>query len=410
MRWLTLVLSISASVAGCTLSDENPAWNPRAEYPPWTYDAPFYYRPTEDLKVAETIGEDIGVYFTGEDCFFIRHPAGCQASGVPRVAVWCSRDQGKQWDRYGYFGVEQSHFLFKADADGRYWIRFVGPGQGVCEVPPGRPHRIYVVDTKPPHVTVTVTPSPAEKQADEHDERNTFPGGYRVGERVVLKWAVSDENLAAGTVKLGTCFAKFPHNLVWNRFPQSLPASGKMNVDIPPEAVMDGGLRFRVEATDKAGNTAAAFTPVLHVYAIGPAAPVEPPKPSPPPGRMPARGGWPMPGCFIRGQTSRVLNWLPPAAARYGNLKLQFSPDDGRTWRTVAAGFKFGQAVKWTAPNVNSRNCRLRVVAVVAAEEPDGQPRRLMLAATRRFTIDTVAPDAVIPDADAPTPLSPNDE
>jgi len=405
MRRLTLWSAIAVAVwaVGCTQSDKNPDWNPRAEYPPWAYDAPFYYRPTEDLKALETVADNIGVYYTRNEYFFVRHPTGYQVPGVPRVAVWYSRTQGRHWRRWGYFGVEQSHFLCKAEADGRHWIRFVGPDQGICEVPPGQPHRIYVVDTKPPKTALTVTPPAFE------DGQKQVPHVYQVGERVVLQWTVTDANLASGTVKLGTCFAKFPHNLVWRRFPQALPATGKMNVDIPPEAVLDGGLRFRIEATDKAGNTSAAFTPILRVRGAIAALSASARLPVAP-GETEAKPGWPMPGSFIRGRTSRVLKWMPQAAARYKALKLQFSPNDGRSWRTVASGFRPGQSVKWTVPNVTSKNCRLRIVATVPADKPDGEPRVFMLASSQRFTVDTVVGDSIIPDPDNPILLPTDDE
>ena len=257
-KWIWLAPA-ALFVVGCMQVDENPDWNPSADYPGWTYDAPFYYRPTEDLKPLETIGYGIGVYYTNSEYFFIQHPGGYQVDGTPRIAVWCTSDRGEHWQKSGYFGVEQSHFLFRAQEDGRYWIRFVGTGQGVSEVPPGMPHRIYVVDRKPPTIKLTVTPTPWK------DDGKTKPYFYKVGETVTLRWYVTDPNLAKGTVKLGTCFARFPHNLVWSRFPKELPPTGKMEVEIPPEAVQEGGLRFRMEATDKADNIGMGLTEVMRV-------------------------------------------------------------------------------------------------------------------------------------------------
>jgi len=396
MRWLVLA---AAFAAGCTQVDENPAWNPQVDYPDWTYDAPFYYRPTEDLQVAETIGQGIPVYYSRNDSFFIRHPGGCQVNGEPRVVVWSSSHQGKDWTKAGCFGVEQSHFLFKADADGPQWVRFVGPGQGISQVPPGMPHRIYVVDTKMPEIALTITPGPWT------DEENKVPYVYRVGETVTLHWAVRDANLAAGTIKLGTCFAKFPHNLVWSQFPKPMPPTGSIKkVEIPPEAVRDGGMRFRMEAADRAGNVGMAMTEVLQI--AGQAPPTQPiARPAAEgdlvhqtDGTEPSRPGWPMPGSLLRGGTSCVLNWIPDLASKYETIELQFTADNGRSWRTVATGLTPGWGVKWTVPSVSSKNCRLRLVALVKTDE------KVMLAMTQEFTVDTIAPDTIL----GPQPIEPD--
>ncbi|MDY6913843.1 MAG: hypothetical protein SVT52_05245 [Planctomycetota bacterium] len=385
--WLVLTVAL---VSGCTLVDENPNWNPKADYPAWTYDAPFYYRPTEDLKVVETVGSGIPVYYSRSEYFFIRHPGGSQVVGGPRVAVWSSPSRGEQWEKAGYFGVEQSYFMFKAEADGQQWVRFVGPGQGVSEVPPGMPHRVYVVDTHPPVIDVTVTPPPWK------DKEKKEPYIYKVGEMIKICWTVTDVNLAPGKVRLGTCFAKFPHNLVWSRFPKALPPADEMEVEIPPEAVRDGGLRFRVEATDKANNVGHGLTEVLQIAGQtnqGPAPTVRPVGPhqliqqtAGTPGK---KLGWPAAGELIRGGTSRVLGWMPKSAKKYETVELHFTANNGLSWRAIAVGLKPGLKVKWSVPAVSSKNCRLRIVGVPKTGE------KLMLVMTRSFTVDTVMPPAV---------------
>jgi len=393
MRTAKFLMLSAAFLVGCTVTDENPNWNPKAEYPAWAYDAPHYYHPTEDLEVAEVVGDGMPVYYTRSDYFFIRHPGGCQLIGVPRVAVWSSSDQGRRWEKAGYYGVEQSHFLFKAEDDGEYWIRFVGPGQGVSEVPPGMPHRIYVVDRRPPKVLVKVIPGPWR------DAEKKVPYTYRVGETVTLSWLVSDEHLAARTLSVGTCFAGFPHNLVWSQIPEPLPARHSMPVELPPEAAKDGGIRFRVQAGDKAGNTGMGLTDVMIVSGGKPTS--QPTvQPSGPfelivqnEGAKEAKPGWPMPGAVLRGGTTRVLNWMPETAAKYETLELQFSSNTGQTWRTVATGLKYGKSVKWTVPLLTSRNCLLRIVATTKA---DKDVQKIMLAATQRFHVDSVVPDTVL--------------
>lgn len=391
MRTITGVLMAMALVSGCTQVDENPHWNPQAHYPPWAYDAPFYYRPSEDMKVVEMIETAAGpipVYYARTEYFFIKHPGGYQVSGEPRVAIWSSLDKGKTWDRVGYYGVEQAYFRYLPEADGQHWIRFVGPGQGVTEVPPGMPHRIYVVDRQPPQVVLTVEPSVWQ------DREKKIPRIFKVGETVTLNWSVVDENLADGSIKLGTCFAKFPHNLVWSRFPKALPPSGSMQVEIPPEAVRDGGLRFRMEAEDKPGNIGMGLTEILHVEGQAgdlagplakPAGQFEPVHQTQ--GTPEGKDGWPNTAALWRGGTSRVLNWIPKTVADYKVARLEFSANDGRSWLMVATGLRPNQSVRWTVPMVTSKMCRLRIVGLSDKGE------EFMLATSPKFTVDTVMPE-----------------
>ncbi len=384
MRAMGLLIAVLALVGGCTVADENPKFDPQAEMPSWAYDAPFYYRPSEDLPEAETVGDGIGVYYTNEDSFFIPHPGGCQLNGVPRVGVWFSTDQGANWAKAGYYGVEQTHFNFLAAKDGDYWIRFVGPGQSPSECPPGIPHRIYVVDRQAPTIVLSVTPPPWE------DEKRTIPRLYSVGENVTLFWGVSDAHLDPNTIQLGICFADFPHNVVWSRLPAALSDSDSLTIEIPPEARRDGGLRFRMEARDKSGNIGVAMSNVLHV--AGPVggeafAPAKPGRTFERPEHVALedRPGWPIGGQILAGRSEQTLAWLPPAAGENGNLELQFSPDDGSSWQTVATGLISGQDVMWTVPPIASDVCRLRVVAKTAT--PAGGTSEATLAISEPFKV-----------------------
>jgi len=259
MRSSLLLILLAATVLGCTQRDTNIQWDPKAKYPAWTYDKPFYYRPTEELAAAETIGSDIPVFYTNRGHFFVRHPGGYQLSGVPRVGLYYSTDDGAKWARTGYFGVEQTHFLFTAEADGRYWIRFLGPGQGVTKSPPGVPHRIYVVDRRPPEISIYISPAPWT------DTGRQTRRVYRPGQEIEIQWTVSDPDLEAGSVRLATSFGEFPHNVTWRELGWAMGSSGSRKVAISPEAAGRGGMRLRVEATDKAGNVGLAVSPTLFV-------------------------------------------------------------------------------------------------------------------------------------------------
>jgi len=391
----TIWLAVLASVAvGCTVVDENPDWNPR-DLPEWAYDKPFYYRPSEDMKPTETVGPGIPVYYTRQQYFFLKHPVGYQVSGAPRMAVWCTSDGGKNWEKQGYYGVEQTHFLMRAEQDGQYRIRFVGPSQGAMDVPPGMPHRIYVVDREPPRIVLTVTPAPWKDK--EKKERYI----YKVNETVTVRWYVSDVNLKKDSIKLGTCFAEFPHNLIWREIPEPMAPRGSVQMVIPPEAVRDGGMRFRMEATDKAGNVGLAMTEIMRVAGKVPLKPTTRPghfKPVPAkPLIKEARPGWPTVGCLIRGKTKRVLGWMPPEAKKYPKLELEFSDNNGLSWHVMATNIKFGQKVPWIVPAATSKQCRIRIVGITA----DG--KRVMVVTSQPFTVDTVRPDLEM----GPKPLPP---
>ena len=177
---LGLFIVTAVILSGCTSPDENPDWDARSEYPAWAYDAPFYYQPAEELKPQETIGNNIPIFYVRKQVVFLRHPslpadwrttppANFNGKGIPEgkdranfikdlwknelpghVEVWFSPDAGQHWARAGYFGLEQSHYLFDSGGDGNFWLRFVGPDLKPSKVPPGQPHQIVVVDTHAP--------------------------------------------------------------------------------------------------------------------------------------------------------------------------------------------------------------------------------------------------------------------
>ncbi len=397
MRIKTCLLVLALLIVGCEVQDENPNWDPHNDYPSWTYDAPYYYRPSNDLPVQEVVGAGIPVYYANSNQFFVKHSTGYQAPGVPRLAIWCSVSSGENWDLAGYYGVEQTHFLFQAQADGPQWVRFVGPGQGVAAATPGTPHRIYVVDTTRPAIEVSVDPPAIE--TDKHG--NEVPHIYPVGTEVEVRWSVRDVNLVPDSVRLATTLGTFPENVTWTRFPLSLPATGTMKVPVPPEAAGrqgrgGGRMRFRIEAEDKAGNLNFAFSDVLHVD--GPTLPGTPVvRPvglwelvAQAEGDAGLKPGWPQSGTLIRGGTSRMLKWLPDGAEKYKNVVLQFSANNGRSWRTVAENLQVDKTSKWTVPQVDSKLCRLRILAV------EGPEHRLMLAQTQAFTVQTAPPDTIL--------------
>ncbi len=391
----TLAWTLAVLVAaGCQVGDDNLNWDPDQDYPSWAYDAPFYYRPSEELPVAETIGNGIPVFFSRHRLFFVKHPTGYQVPSVPRVAVWYSLDQGQNWSRAGFYGAEQTHFGFLAEADGTHWVRLIGPGQPGMKTSPGKPDRVYIVDTVPPYVQLTLDPPVMER---DEEGNVTGPHLYSVGDQVTVGWRVSDRTLDADSLKMATTFGRYPESIVWQPFPLKLKPEGQLTVPVPADASKPGGgvMRFRIEARDRAGNISYTFSDVLQVQGAGEAGPAPRPKPPTPliaqehgePGERP---GWPDRGALIRGGTDRVLNWMPKIGAKYDGIVLQFSANNGRSWRTVAENLQPGKPVTWAVPEVNSNICRLRIVGLLP---PD---RKIMLANSTSFAVHTAPPKIFI--------------
>ena len=92
----SIFLLVLLLTTGCQLVDSNPNWDPSKELPAWTYDAPWYYRPSEDVQAREKVGPEIPIYYCRSEKVFVVHPGGYQVSGVPRLAVWVSNNQGRR--------------------------------------------------------------------------------------------------------------------------------------------------------------------------------------------------------------------------------------------------------------------------------------------------------------------------
>ncbi len=311
MIWLS-VWTILLAFCGCQSQDENPDWDPSTRYPDWTYDKPVYVEPAVPPQPYETVGQGVPVYYTRSETFFPEHPKGAQEDVRPRTAVWFSDDGGNCWRKNGYFGVGQKFYTFVSDQDGQYWIRFVGPNMGAAEVPPGQPHQIHVVDTIVPQIELQLDPPPYEcvsnscsgeesvQPAQQPSECNSTcrqkelrPHIYRVGDKVMVHWTITDVNLELASIELSTCFARFPHNLVWSRFQGVLPSCGSMEVLIPEEATEQSGMRFRMIAHDKAGNIGLGMSEILQVEPKATrvstvVAQEAPPRPPPAPAKKPA--------------------------------------------------------------------------------------------------------------------------
>ncbi|MDD4892337.1 MAG: hypothetical protein PHU85_20635, partial [Phycisphaerae bacterium] len=201
-------------------------------------------------------------YYTREKTVMIKRPDVSPATKTPRLAVYYSNDEGRRWHKAGYFGMDANFFAFVAPEEGTYRIRFVGPGFAptrLCDSIP--PHRVYHVDATPPSAIVQVNP---------------VKPTYQVGDTVTLSWNVTDPNLdPKGTVTIYE--VTHPAKV---KISGDYPLNGSVGVVVPPSAA-DGGVRFGVEATDKAGNIGRGFSFLLQTVAAAsqpeaPAAVVKP--------------------------------------------------------------------------------------------------------------------------------------
>jgi len=301
---LLVAAACGSALVGCDTTSE---WlQPGEQLPGWIYDAPYYYepRPQNELKARDAgLDGEIPHYYTRETVVPIRRPDKSPANQTPHLAVFWSNDHGRHWQKAGFFGLDQMFFSFVATGEGAYSIRFAGPG-----IEPSRlidsvaPHRVYHVDTTAPGVIVQIFPV---KQF------------YEPGESVNVSWTVSDANIDPQAT-VAVYQIAMPNRIA--PLPAQFPLNGSTGV-IVPGAAMEGGVRYAVEATDKAGNVGRGCS--FLIQAPAPAAsqpespreqmhgrPSGPPPGQPPPGTTPAPPAAP---AGPPGNTDRLPVVPPPA-------------------------------------------------------------------------------------------------
>jgi len=241
---IAAVLAVAAvSWIGCDSASKWP--DPAEQLPGWLYDAPFYAMPQpENDPQALDGGLDgqIPHYYIREPVIPIKRPDTSPAGKTPRLAVFWSNDHGQVWHKAGYFGLDSAYFSFVAPGEGTYGIRFVGPGIEPTRLKDSAaPHRVYHVDTTPPSVIVQVYPA------------KDF---YLPGEAVTLVWSVTDANIDRDG-KVAIYLISPPAKVI--PMPAPFPLNGSVGI-IVPDLAQDGGVRYGVEAVDKAGNIGRGFS------------------------------------------------------------------------------------------------------------------------------------------------------
>lgn len=231
-------------------ADRQAPFDPPSTYPEWAYDAPEHAKPVEDLTPEPRIKRtDPLHYFTNEKVVMVRQPAGYTPEETPRVALWWTDNNGFHWQKAGYFGREQSFFPFEVTEDGDYGVRFVGPGQAAAVETPAYPERVYHVDTALPEVEVSIEPNKS---------------WYSPGDQVTIGWRAADYHLVEYPVQIGMLIDYSADEYKLVELQRDLANEGSITYQIPQDA-LDHEIRFRVEATDRAGNLGLAFSYALQV-------------------------------------------------------------------------------------------------------------------------------------------------
>jgi hypothetical protein len=160
-------------------------------------------------------------------------------SGVGKVEVWVTVDQGHSWQRLCEDADRRSPAEFDLPGDGLYGLRVVvtnGNGFGGRAPQSGdQPHCWIEVDTVPPNVQL--------REIEPVCNGNTID----------VRWFASDKNLAAEPISL---FYATRREGPWLPVAKGLKNDGMYHWQFPRDA--GGQFYFRVEAADKAGNVARA--------------------------------------------------------------------------------------------------------------------------------------------------------
>jgi hypothetical protein len=163
-------------------------------------------------------------------------------SGVGKVEVWLTSDQGGTWKRLCEDADRRSPAEFELPGDGLYGVRVAvtnGNGFGGRTPTPGEQPQIWIeVDTTPPSVQL------------KEVEPSTNGGS------IDLRWLASDKNLGSEPINL---YYATRHEGPWQPLARGLKNDGLYRWTFP----RDMGSQFfvRLEAIDLAGNIARCETP-----------------------------------------------------------------------------------------------------------------------------------------------------
>ncbi len=182
--------------------------------------------------------------FTREKHLRVMPPARYSKSEIPQVSVWWSNDNGFLWREAGRFESTGDAFEFKADGEGEYAFRFVGPSDPPPQKVLASPELVFHVDASPPDLQLIVEPEKTE---------------YRPGDRITLSWHARDPSLEDFPVRIGLLPDFAAESPEFVELQRGLVPEGSISYEIPPDAA-EQRLLFRAEALDRCGNIGLAYS------------------------------------------------------------------------------------------------------------------------------------------------------
>ena len=165
-------------------------------------------------------------------------------SGIGRIELWGTRDNGQTWQRYSLTDGNRGPLLVKVDEEGIYGFRLVvrsGAGLGGEPPKPGEQPDAWIgVDLSKPNVRITSIRQGTGEQANH----------------LFIAWDASDNMLADRPISL---YFSDNYRGPWTNIAIGLPNSGRYDWLIDsrvPQQVF-----IRLEARDEAGNVGLCDSP-----------------------------------------------------------------------------------------------------------------------------------------------------
>jgi hypothetical protein len=179
-----------------------------------------------------------------------------QRSEIKELRLFCSPNQGRDWDLAAVIGPDKDYFVFRAPGDGTYWLRVASvnhKGEQFPENPRvGPPNQKMVIDTAKPIIRTL--------QA------------RRQGGEVLVAWEVQEDNPDVPSFRL-EYQPKDSHAGLWTAIAATAAPTGEVRFPSTGNAP----LQVRLSLRDLAGNqsfaiidvagdsvTTAAYNPTSH--------------------------------------------------------------------------------------------------------------------------------------------------
>ena len=286
---------------------------------------------------------------------------------ISKVVLWVTRNDGETWENVGAFPASEKGINYSG-TDGRYGFScaYATRDGSWSETPAScsAPSTTLVIDTTPPQLEIR---SPAEGEeilAPEND--------WQTGARVHIMWDIWDANLCDESVSIFVSQSDGE----WRSLGSGLAAGGLFETRLPPS---DRPYILKIAACDIAGNETSVqhrrgFTVAKHSD--------NGPEGKPTLTLVRCYGGE-----VLRGGSDQTVSWkstgLPENA---GEIIAEFY--DGETWHEIRRLSDTCGTFVWRVPEINSRNCRLRLGVDLKY--------KTLTAQGALFTIDSAPPSADI--------------